>query len=362
MFCTPPLGAILDNILAPGDDDLRSMGWNLLHDHRIDTVRFAGFANYVAASRMNIVCPATMKKAVLLYHQLRIQRRRDPDFVDEDLNESNFHGRKHALPALYGKRLLVRVLDLTGLGELYLAAKGVGVTGFDDYLEPMPASGASGARSGGISSTLDVVTWLDRKLARFKNDPAVRFDPARLTADSFLAALLEFMNRYRRSTAFQPVWATGWTEFSSGEWQQPERWQQMLGVRADGNQPVRPSWLLLLRYPAREAGQIVRPTQLDSGWYSAHFPTPPSAPTGHAMDLDHARRDRHPLPEYIHQQMDHTPAHLVACARMDAASPVPPPPPQRRHYRNLERLYPDVPAWTQRPHPSSASPPPAAVP
>ena len=359
MFYTPPLESVLADMIASGDDELRSLGWNLIHDRRIDPTRFAGFDDYLTASRMNIACPVTMKRAVSGYHAFRIQGRMAPDFLVGDLNESNFHGRKHELPALYGKRLLVRVLNLSRLGKLYSAAKSAAVLGFDDYLEPIPASGTSGARPSGGSGSLDVVAWLDRKLARFKSDPSSCFDATRLTGDSFLAALFAFLNANRRTEPFQPVWTTGWTEFSSREWQQPERWLQMLGVRTDKSQP---SWLLLLRYPAREAGQVVRPTQLDGGWYPEHFPTPPSAPCGHAMDLDHAHRDRHPLPEYIHQQMDHIPAHLVACARVDAARPVPLPPPQRRHFRILERDYADVPTWAQRSHPACAPPPPATGP
>jgi hypothetical protein len=162
-------------------------------------------------------------------------------------------------------------------------------------------------------------------------------------------SLLGFLNEYRRVEPFQPVWATQWTEFSEREWDQPARWPQMLGVRAPTD---RHSWLLLLRYPVREAGQIVCPTQLDGGWHPEHFPTPPSAPCGHPMDLDSTKRDRRHLPEFIHQQMDHTIDHLVACARLEAAPAIPLPPPQRRHYRILARDYHDVPAWATLPHPA----------
>ena len=354
MFYAPPLAGILEDLLRSGDEELSSMGWNLLHDRRIDTARFDGFASYLASARLNIACPATMKNAVLRYHTSRVQGGRPPDFLLENLNESNLHGRQQGRVAIYGHRLLVRVLNLSKLGKPFAAAKFKGVDGFDDYLLPSPAAAPPGTRPSGGTDSHTLVAWLDHKLARFKNDPSAGFNAALLARDAFLGALFTFMNTHRRSDPYQPVWATGWTEFSSGDWQQPERWPQMLGMRANNDRPVSPSWLLLLRYPAREAGQIVRPTQLDAGWHPAHFPIPPSAPTGHAMDLDHTQRDHHPLPEYIHQQMDHTPAHLVACARVEAAPPMPLPTPQLRHYRLLENLYPDVPAWTQRPHPASA--------
>jgi hypothetical protein len=355
MFHLAPLDSVVKEMLATGDDARRSMGWNLFHDQRIDSARFGGFDSYVSLSTLRISCADSMKRAVRLYHQFRVQRRSladMPEFLDGTLNSANFHGMAPGLPALHGSKLLVRVLNLSGLGSVYGAARVARVPEFDLLPASSGALPLSTARPPMTISPSDVMEWLDRKLALFKDDTSTRFDRSRLRSHPFLLSLLDFVNKNRRDEPYQPVWATQWTEFSGREWDQPACWNQMLGVRPADE----PKWLLLLRYPAREAGQIVRPTQLDGGWYAEHFPTPPSAPCGHSMDLDSTRRDRRHLPEFIHQQMDHTPDHLVACARLEPTPAIPLPPPQRRHLRILARDYRDVPAWATLPHPAMTPP------
>ena len=341
MFYTPPLEAIIDEMLQSTDDKTRTLGWNLFHDKRVSPERFDGFTDYLSSISFSITCPASMKDAVSKYHASRVRSRKLPDFLVEPLNQTNFHSRSHSLPAVYGNRRLVRVLKLSHLGKVYQAAKVAGIRSLTDYLETK-------VLSDGTTATIDIHGWLDRKLGSF-SDPSGCFDVTRLSKHSFLSSLLEFMNLYRRQgEPYQPVWATGWAEFSSRDWQKPGRWLQMLGVQPSPS----PSWLLLLAYDAREAGQIVRPTQLDCGWDPAHFPTPASATSAHPMDLDDCQRERFPLPEFIHQQMDHFPTHMVACARVPGTHQPPLPPPQRRHYKILADHYSDVPTWVQRHHPA----------
>lgn len=355
MFHTAPLDSVTAAMLHDSDYDCRTMGWNLYHDRRISADRFAAFAEYQRRNRTNIICGASMSHAVSNYHQDRVNKTSAPDFLDPDLNKNNFHdARPSGLSALHGSKLLIRVLNLNRLNSVYRAAKQARIAGFDRFGKTVSRQRIPGHPPD--THQLSTLEWLDERLKVFQQ-PSAQFDDRRLASHHFLRALLEFMNSDRHTHPYQPVWATVWADFSLREWIVPARWPQMVGLRSD---PAEPSWLLLLRYPVREAGSLVRPTQLDSGWYAEHFPTPPDAVTGHPMDLDAATRLRRHLPEFIHQQIDHFPHHLVACARVPACLPPALPPPQIRHYHLLARDYNDVPVWTERPHPAFA-PMPATV-
>ena len=356
MFHTAPLDSVTAAMLHDGNYDCRTMGWNLYHDRRISADRFAAFTEYQRRNRTNIICGASMSHAVNNYHQDRVNKTSAPDFLDPDLNKNNFHdARPSGLPALHGSKLLVRVLNLSGLNGVYSAAKQAKIAGFDGFGKPLKQQRTTGQPP--VTEYRSTLDWLDEKLGIFQQ-PSAQFDIRRLASHRFLHALLEFKNKFRHATPFQPVWATVWADFSLREWIMPARWPQMLGVSSN---PLDPTWLLLLRYPVREAGSLVRPTQLDSGWYAGHFPTPPpthtpppTSLTGHPMDLDAATRPRRHLPEFIHQEVDHFSHHLIACARVPACPPPALPPPQIRHYHLLARDYNDVPVWTERPHPAFA--------
>jgi hypothetical protein len=78
-------------------------------------------------------------------------------------------------------------------------------------------------------------------------------------------------------------------------------------------------WLVLLCYTVEEAGNLVRPTQLDAGWCAHHFPSPPQAKLrkgGHPMDLHEAEQIHKPLSEFIHQQIEHKITHWTAAGEM----------------------------------------------
>jgi hypothetical protein len=316
-------------MLANADHEVATMGWNLLHDHRVSIPRFQEFEHCAAAIPLLIADPLSLQDAVNQYCDRRVHLTFSPDFLSSSLNSNNFHGRHDLLPALHGSKLLIRVLNLGRLDSVFRRAKHDGVAEFADY---------------GASPSVD---WLDKRLKEFAIHPA-HLDRNRLEKHGFLAALLDYINVSRKTGPYQPVWATVWSEFSRLDWQQPERWPALLGVRPSAS----PTWLLLLRYPVRQAGRLVRPTQLDSGWYPEHFPTPHSATTGHPMELDATRPERFLLPEYIHQQIDHFPDHLVGCARVPGVAKPDLRPPQRRHFGMLNNKYTDVGMWVRQKHPA----------
>lgn len=118
----------------------------------------------------------------------------------------------------------------------------------------------------------------------------------------FIGRVFDACNEYRRSVrAHNPVWVTTWSRFELVKNSRPERWSEFVGVtRLTAEQ-----WLVVLRYRAAETGTLVRPTQLDAGWYAYHFPSPPPWPVhqgGIVVDLEGAAAGL--TPEYIHAQID----------------------------------------------------------
>ncbi|MCC6356042.1 MAG: hypothetical protein IT577_19315 [Verrucomicrobiae bacterium] len=316
-------------MLADADNEVATMGWNLLHDGRIASARFEEFEHTTSAFLPAITSPSLLQDAINHYCDSRVHFSSSPDFLSAHLNLSNFHGEHDPLPALHGSKLLTRVLNLGRLGPVFTRAKHDGVLEFADY-------GAS-----------PIVQWLDTRLMDF-GLPSTGPDRDRLHQDTFLLVLLDYLNTFRKANPFQPVWATLWSEFIELDHKSPERWTALLGVRPSPT----PTWLLLLRYPVRQAGKLVRPTQLDAGWYPEHSPVPPSARTGHPMELDATQPQRFLLPEYIHQQIDHFPNHLVGCARVGGTPKRDLRPPQIRHLGMLRARYADAAAWSHHKHPA----------
>jgi hypothetical protein len=128
--------------------------------------------------------------------------------------------------------------------------------------------------------------------------------------ERFVECVLRAMNEHRIEHPFQPTWATAWSAFLPHEMAGPDRWAQALGLcKVDY-----PRWFVLLRYRVREAGTLVRPTQLDAGWGVYHFPSPPQARLetgGKCMDLNIAGAGNPLLPEFIHKQIEHTMEHWL---------------------------------------------------
>jgi hypothetical protein len=274
------------------DHTIATMGWNLLHDFRISSARFQQFADRLSLTGNSATDGPSMGNAIGDYHRSRVQRTPDPDFLSP-ANSNNFLGES-GLPTLHPDKQLVRVLNLSGMHFVFQAAQAAGIPEFLDYDRSTTRSGHRLARTA----------WLDRQFAEFVNAPERGRMPERLRANPLLNALTRHLNASRHSSHYEPAWVTLWSDFQKRDWQRPERWSKLVGLTS----PSEASWLLLLRYPVRQAGRLVRPTQLDSGWYPEHFPIPPSALTGHAMEMDGTRPDALPLPEFIHQQIDHDPS------------------------------------------------------
>lgn len=320
------------------DHFVATMGWNLFHDRRIGAKRFQQFADRAAAVSNRLSDSSRIKDAVQDYHVRFVQEELNPSFLSSE-NDNNFHDASGALGAPHHSKLLIRVLNLSGMHSVFERACLDGVPEFSDY----------DRSTGSPRRRLARTDWLDLKLKEFLAQPTLGYQVARLDSHPILAALLKFMSANRTAFPFEPAWVSLWSDFRDHDWHSPKRWHELVGLRP----PQQDAWFLLLRYPARFAGRMVRPTQLDGGWYPQHFPVPPSALVGHTMEMNHARRLSRPLPEYIHQQIDHSSKHLFALGRVSAPfSSGALVPPQRRHYGVLAQHYRDTTAWTGLVHPA----------
>lgn len=157
---------------------------------------------------------------------------------------------------------------------------------------------------------------------------------------------------------FSPVWVTREAEWKKRTSASATGWCESVGVcRPDS------CWMAVIAYPARRAGQLIRPTQLEAGWFGRHFPTPLSCSretggrivegrTAIALRSDHAS-----LPEYIH-----APIRLKVDDWRRAGFPVldtvVPAGPHARlfadreaHWMALQRKFPGLVAWMASPNP-----------
>lgn len=274
-----PYDPLLDQWLASGDEERRAMGSNLAVDQRVSPEREARFDALQGEPRD----PDALWTAVIKHHHDWIQQRHEPLFLAPD----NFH---NVVTALHGERpssipldtKLARIIDLTGLCWVFKWAREAGLDAFERF--PRGPTDASCNR------------WLE--------DTRKSQGSRSLVQDA-----LEAMDRYGRTRPYQPTWATAWDLLERYRDAGATRLCQLMGLDKDAGH-----WVAVLVYTAREAGTVLRPTQLDAGQYDCHFPSPPGAPLsagGHPMDL--AADPAVPLlPEYIHRQIPHKIEHFDA--------------------------------------------------
>lgn len=311
----------LADLLSSPNPAHRAVAINLERDHRVSEEREEAFRSFLGDPGD----AEALRYGLVDYHSEEINGTHSPAFLGEE-NENNFVSGFGASGGLIDPdQELATVLDLTGLAtHVYARAR-------DEWRMPAFADLPVDFSSRGP----DLPAWLDSKL---EGQPAA-------SVQAFVAASLEAIGRAMGDRPHQPSWATLWRDFELLARDQPVRWLETLGV----SKPVAPRWLIVLRYRVREAGTLVRPTQLDAGEYFGHFPSPPEAALelgGHPMDLGWpgsassspepkpvdeggvglivpARAaDRLP-PEYVHQQIRHTVDHWIEGGRLCARLGVP---------------------------------------
>jgi len=252
-----------------------------MYDFRVTPEREEVFDRFCSSP----LAGSGLREAVSDYFYARIRNLSLPDYIDESLNSVNIVSGISSVKQRIRKDIyLVRVVDLNGLAPLFEWAKSSGMPVF--RLAPHPKDDRS------------VELWLNNKLE----------GRSKLQVRDFIEAVLYAMNSLRRVEPFQPTWATTWDAFEPNLAGGPERWLDAVGVA----KPVSPRWVLLLKYTIREAGTVARPTQLDAGSYPYHFPSPPQVVSeggGHPMDLQVSPAAATLLPEFVHEQIDHSVEH-----------------------------------------------------
>jgi len=269
----------------PNNSGYRAMARNVQYDWRVSQAREKELTRVIPGA-----CTGrSLQQAIVDYHLDRVQTGPSPDYSSSDLNgENSIAGVDKDVP-------LARVVDLNGLRPVFAWAR-------DDWDSDLSETFAKFPRD---LTEQRVGAWLDGKLEASTEGEKTEF----------VAAVLQAMNAYRRHTRYQPAWAAAWRAVEPHLGAGADRWVDVVGLY----KPVRPVWVMVLRYKAGEAGMLIRPTQLDAGWYAHHFPSPPIAPLGdggYAMDLGTAGRATRLVPEFIHDPIDHFPRHWQDAGRL----------------------------------------------
>ncbi|MBI1786386.1 MAG: hypothetical protein HYR60_02400 [Acidobacteria bacterium] len=275
--------------------DMRAMARNLMHDHRVSPEREADFDAFGGRPRS----AEAIRRAITDYFQERIRVQKKPAFLDEATNLGNIvFGSAEVRDPLLSDYELARVVDLTGLDRVFSEARRGGMAQFQGFTQETAAD------SEGRGTNRFLEPWLTTGPER---------------AEEFIEAVLQAMNRFRRTTPHHPSWTTGWLAFRDYIDAGAERWLELVGVPKS----VFPRWLIVLRYTVGEAGTVVRPTQLDAGWNAFHFPSPPQAARnvgGHPMDLRTSPPANGLIPEFIHEQIDHRMEHWIRAGGLSGAT------------------------------------------
>jgi hypothetical protein len=283
-----PLAASLAAMATSGVPELRALSKNLIYDHRVTNERDASLQRFGAMPWST----NDLQRAVVRYQHAKIRTRRLPEFVYSAVNGVNIVSGNGQLSRFNRSIPLARILDLNGLLPIYQWARSNEIEPFASWL-PWPVN--------------------DKMMAQVLDATLNGTSPDDI--ETFITAVLSALALYSSTQAYQPVWCTTLADFSPFLDHGPDRWLEVLGVPPRGIG----RWIIILTYPLRVAGTLVRPTQLDVGWDArGHFPSPPEAPPwrgGHPMDLAGQAGFRRLLPEYIHRQIRHTNQHWIAAGR-----------------------------------------------
>ncbi len=145
---------------------------------------------------------------------------------------------------------------------------------------------------------------------------------------AFFDAQKEFLeaaeaNRRRgvKTAALGCCWVALWDPWRSLVSDSADDWCEAVGLAKKPSQT--PAWMAVLKYTVRSARRLIRPTQLEAGWYGRHFPTPGECALetgGRVVDGREAvfsTAGRRALREYLH-----APIPLDVSYWLDARFPV----------------------------------------
>jgi hypothetical protein len=304
-----------------GADAYKAMARNTMYDHRVQKERADKFHTDYAASQI-------LEEALTQYFEECVRKTGTPDFL-QAVNSGNIVAGAPDANLIDEDKRLVTFLDLNGLHKLYLWAKQHPRSEYRDVFDHYIVDGTDG----------QIGNWLGETIASL-GDQVVVF--AALAVKRAVAG----ETGYRH---FHPVWAALWKEFGDSLTQEEvDRWWERVGVFKS----TRPRWVVPLTYTVFEAGTLVRPTILDSGFYAHHFPSPPQMPPqdgGCCMDLQTDPKPAVLTHEYIHQEIAFEERHWInagsLCLPTSQPSPVDLAQQRRNHHELLKSLPNHTPDW-----------------
>lgn len=321
--------AALDDLLSRGEKEsdfrLRATGRNVEHDFRVPE-KVEPMFDVCVKARTNL------PDAVNQYFERHVLGAK-PNFLNPDLNASNFAAGKLVDPdKVDPNSTLMRVVNLSREETAFQWGKDHAAPAARDMFRKIVEAGVAGAAE------------YHKVLGSY-----LQPDP-----ELFLKAWFA-MCKLRRAVVGRgidgPVWALWAKQFRRDvrlKKDGPDRWFEAVGVCLDGA----PVWAILLQYPVRLAGTLVRPTSLEAKGYAQHFPSPKKAALGKGgfvMDLKCVPAPAVLRSEFIHETIDFDFRHWKAAGRRVGEIMDPSPPgiaaQRRAHHKLLRKHYTGVMKW-----------------
>jgi len=270
------------------DDNARGVSWNLKHEHRISDERGNHWAELMAGPLNR-----SLEAALRAYGDLAAETPFET-YLHRWLNRANIPHPADADVPEPGD-MLAHVLDLTSRRSMDIWRLGKDKDVSDLLRDRCDVRSAD---------------TLAPFLARHLSDKST---------GAQLPIMRAFFSAYRlyveERRPHGPVWAALWEKwFERINRLRAESWGCAMGLC----KPQPPHWLVILKYPVDLAGTLVRPTQLEAGYFGRHFPTPPCAGTGNGGRIVHGRNGQSntnptkALREFVHLPMRWTEHEWIA--------------------------------------------------
>ncbi len=279
--------------------------------------------------------PDRVADSLQLYTANTIRASRDGGFVDDD-NAINALGTPHGLPARRSDAEYGRVLDLTNKYFFKSLCDG------RDYLFPDRAKARAhfslfepASRTPRKSDRLGFDDYCQRLRAIAGTSglsPSSKLSAQFPELDQIFLAyrgyVLAIEDKKSGVSPYEPAWVTPW-QLALDHGLDPgdlASWYRALGVFYSYNPGEPPLVCALLKYRIPPGYTLYRPTCLEAGPYSLHYPThcglgtPHPAVSGHTMNCDVRAKDPS-LKEWIHLQCPIYSTNLVSLELVNAAFP-----------------------------------------
>jgi len=272
---------------AASDTDCACVAQNIRYDHRVSPEREAMFD----ASSRRPRSARELRRGFEDYLRDNVREASDPDFSSHLLNGQNVVvGGTANLKRLDPRIELGRIIRLNALLHplMVAAEKNPGLFGKTDAFNSPP---------------------------RFREFLETKCTGSAADSADFVRRVLDGLNLAGARAPYHTNWVARWDQLEPTLSSGAERWATCVGLRL----PDPGEWLIVLRYSIEDVGTLVRPTVLDAGWHSCHFPSPRRlAPEigGHPVDLGprtHWSSDL--LAEYLHAQIEYRFEYWEAAGR-----------------------------------------------